>query len=283
MGKTLQRRTSWIAGIAVAAFLVAAAPVWRTAGAIIGPENEPNVTPIESLETLNSPVGADVQAVRIDHRGGSVRVIPHDQADVRVEFRRTLTPSLTRNSDFTTNEAQQEYLQLAKALIVAESGSCTIETSMPDRRPGARLSVAMDVFVPAAASVAVRNARGDIEVSDLYAPIEVEALEGDIRVDGAHAAVKALSSSGSIDIAMAADAPHDSVFCKTLDGRIHLALPEAHAFDLTVDALGSHFTSDFPITVAGPIDGSRFSAQVHGGGAPIYIDTLAGDIAITQR
>ncbi len=278
---TLQR--IGLATVLAGAAVITCAVTWQQeAGAIIEPASMPAKEPIVR-QTVASTACVEGATLSINHRGGVVRIHRHSDPVARVEVSSRLTPvNSAPYHAFDTREGQRAYLDTVDVSLHTIEDTVVVDTLLPAQALGHRLGVDLDVYVPVTADVRIRNERGDIEINGGAAAIDAEAIEGHIHVAATGGTIQARTSSGNIRIAIDGDAVQSAVTCKTLDGRIHIALPEAHAFDLAVNALNSYFTSDFPITVEGPIATPRFTAQVHGGGAPIHIDTLAGDIAITR-
>ena len=273
MTRYAQNRFGLAAALAVVAAVASLVYTQPQAGAII---ESVNVETITKEEVLAEACTAD-QSIVIDHCGGTVRVYRHSDLLARVAVSRWFTPSATTGLDAPTSI-------LDKAIVAIEEhgGAVHVKTKLNQCSFGHRMGIDLEIHVPENADVRVRNHRGDIVIDGGAGAIDAEAIEGDVEVLTVNSEVRARTSSGNIRLCFDGEAPQSPVSCKTLDGRINIELPQAHAFDLAVNALNSYFTSDFPITVNGLIAMPQFTAQVHGGGAPINIDTLAGDIAITR-
>ena len=126
-------------------------------------------------------------------------------------------------------------------------------------------------------------AAGNITVKDTSGDFTVRSTAGNVNISGASGSLDASCLSGNITAQMTKIAP---VTADVTSGNITLFLPSGSAFDLTAKVTSGSITSDMDIKVSGSLSGSRprsgeeISGTCNGGGVPVDLSTISGNIYI---
>lgn len=141
----------------------------------------------------------------------------------------------------------------------------------------------------------VRTGSGDIEVKGAQDSLRLEASSGDIRVEVAPRGLAAETSSGEIDapevagwaylrsssgdIGFGLRAPLRRVEVSSASGAIRARVAAGLGFDLEARTTSGTIDAGVPLTLS-RVDRHAVSGRVAGGGAPVALHTISGDITI---
>ena len=105
--------------------------------------------------------------------------------------------------------------------------------------------------------------------------LDVDTASGDIQFTGSLENLECDAMSASCQLALT-NHPH-TVDISTMSGDLLLVLPEDCGFTLSMDAMSSKFTSDFPTTISN-------GSHIHGDGScRIHVDGMSGDVVIRKN
>jgi hypothetical protein len=159
-------------------------------------------------------------------------------------------------------------------------------------------SVSGDVTLDAARGpLDVRTTSGDIEVSGAADSLGLGSVSGDIRVDRAPRGLDAGTTSGGIavqglagglvrlhstsgDVSFGLDRGLRRADVNTVSGEISARLAPGLGCDLTLKSTSGTLDSSVPLKIR-TVTRHEMSGVVGGGGAPVLLHSLSGDITVT--
>jgi len=127
---------------------------------------------------------------------------------------------------------------------------------------------------------------GNITVKDTSGDFSVRSTAGNVNISGASGSLDVSCLSGNITADMIKIAP---VTADVTSGNITLYFPVGSAFDLNAKVTSGSITSDMDITVSGSLSGFRprsgeeISGTCNGGGVPVKLSTISGNIYIYKK
>lgn len=149
-----------------------------------------------------------------------------------------------------------------------------------------RTSVDVQGRLPQSTQLRLHLQRGDVALSGLRGPLDVNNENGDIRIGGVARATRAETRNGSIEVGMRRVPSEAEVRLRTANGDLQLTLPASASVDVEAR------------TEAGEIDtgnfnfeeqelnrngaGARFEAEQGGGEAAVRLRTENGDITVRR-
>jgi len=209
--------------------------------------------------------------VRVKNAAGSVSVTGWDEPWVQVHVEKEVD---TRYTSLPSADSVKVACSLDKQEL-------TLASTLPDGPDAPFCAANWTIRAPRTMQINVHNQRGSIECEGMYGRVDAATGQGAVRMRDVRGPIAADTSSGAIELALAAHAQTlSAIRCKTLDGPIRLHLPKQTGFDLTVAALNSPFECDFPLAMDAPAGPHAFKARAGNGGPAITLDTLDGPIRI---
>lgn len=159
-------------------------------------------------------------------------------------------------------------------------------------------SVSGDVTLDAARGpLDVRTTSGNISVSGVADSLGLSSVSGDIRADRAPRGLDAGTTSGDIvvdglagglvrlrstsgDVRFGLDRGLRRADVSTVSGGISVRLADGLGCDLTLTSSSGTLDSSVPLRIR-TVSRHEMSGAVSGGGAPVVLHSLSGDIAVT--
>jgi hypothetical protein len=159
-------------------------------------------------------------------------------------------------------------------------------------------SVSGDVALEAARGpLDVRTTSGDIEVSGVAESLGMSSVSGSIRVDRAPRGLDAGTTSGDIvvdglasgvvrlnstsgTVRLGLDRGLRRADVSTISGGISARLADGLGCDLTLKSTSGTLDSSVPLRIR-TVSRREMSGVVSGGGPPVFLHSLSGDIAVT--
>lgn len=178
-------------------------------------------------QSLSANVG-NVRTVLCLSHDADVSVKPHKDASknaVDVHAAITLTPKGELAND---PDALKELLALKEKVGVTlrrddkktpspDDDTLTVQTVMPKETPeDIKVSVSMEVLMPARLALNVISADGDTKAKDLAGPVTIKAADGDVAVSGCLHSISITSADGDANVADCTG----PVALKTADGDV---------------------------------------------------------------
>jgi DUF4097 and DUF4098 domain-containing protein YvlB len=140
-------------------------------------------------------------------------------------------------------------------------------------------------------SVTAGTSGGGITVNGSGGPVEVETSGGSIQIDDAHGYIEAKTAGGSIEAEMKVSKKDADTHCllTSSGGDLILWIPEDLPASFDVELKVTRWTdedyeisSDFPLTINRGNHRVSCSGDINGGGDPIRLRTVNGDIEIRK-
>ncbi len=236
------------------------------------------------LTKPNEPV-----EIEIDVLHGSIEVIGEARDDVAIEVtgsntkgRRIVTPSGTK------------MIPLSNYAVEAEERNNRVSISSDWKSQGMTI-------------VARVPARADLDLSAVHGGrIEVNSVEGRLELSNVHGGIVARNVSGtaiaetvhgSVEVELNRVTSDKPMAFTTVHGDIDLYLPDDFGANVTIDSRQNEIYSDFEVDIMPSSPnikrnshrrGTKFELEqvlklsVNGGGTPIRIETLHGDVSLRK-
>jgi DUF4097 and DUF4098 domain-containing protein YvlB len=159
-------------------------------------------------------------------------------------------------------------------------------------------SVSGDVALDAASGpLDIRTTSGDINLSEVTDSLGLSSVSGDIQVDRAPRGLDAGTTSGGIvvdglagglvrlrstsgDVRFGLDRSLRRADVSTVSGGITARLADGLGCDLTLKSTSGTLDSSVPLKIR-TVSRNEMSGAVSGGGPPVVLHSLSGDIAVT--
>ena len=145
-----------------------------------------------------------------------------------------------------------------------------------------RVSMDLEVAVPANVTVSAGSVSGDVSITGAHGDVDASSVSGNIRMDRLNASgVRAHSVSGDVDVRVDALTGRGDFTFKTVSGNVTLDLPRDFGADLSMSTVSGDINSDFPITLGnGRMSRRRMEARIGGGGRRLDVSTVSGDLRL---
>jgi hypothetical protein len=144
------------------------------------------------------------------------------------------------------------------------------------------VSVDFTVRVPAGVRFVGRTVNGDVEASDLGAPVEIRTVDGSATFSTS-AYGSASTVNGSIRGAIGSASWSDRVQLETVNGSITLALPADTNTDVHASTTNGDITTDLPMTVTGRVSRRQLNGTIGAGGRSLALETVNGSVTLRRR
>jgi hypothetical protein len=166
---------------------------------------------------------------------------------------------------------------VARARVRSVSGDVTLDAA---RGPLDVRTTSGNIAVSGVAdSVGVSSVSGDIRVDRAPRGLDAGSTSGDIVVDGlAGGVVKLRSTSG--DVRFGLDRGLRRADVSTVSGGISARLADGLGCELNLTSTSGTLDSSVPLRIR-TVSRHEMSGVVGGGGAPVVLHSLSGDIAVT--
>jgi predicted small secreted protein len=215
------------------------------------------------------------------------RTIAFDSYDGDV----TLQDTSGREASFTfVKRARAESREAARKLLddirIKERGGENEFTYQTTSSVSGRTSVDVEGSVPQGTRLRLRLRNGDVALSGLDGPLDVNDENGDIRIGGAAQETRAETRNGSIEVGMRRVPPEGEVRLRTANGDLELTLPGTTSADVEARTeageidVGSLQFADRDLDRSGA--GARFDGDLGDGASEVRLRTENGDITLRE-
>ncbi len=270
------------------------------AGLLIGTSSWKVEEKEEIQNTLRFQNPSQPKELWVDNVYGSIKVVGYSGQEVRLVAHKTIRG---RN---------KEKIQTAKeevSLEITEEGN-TIDLYVDGpfrccqkgrkwrrwRNPGYQVQFDFELKAPAETSLYLKTVNeGDIRVENVKGEFEVKNVNGAITMNEIAGAGEACTVNGEVKVVFIRKPESDCSF-RTINGDLEISFPKNLSADLRLKTFNGEVYSDFPVTYLqgkAPIKDRKkgkfvyksdrfFGVRVGKGGPEIKLDTLNGDILITQ-
>lgn len=230
----------------------------------------------EQTETTERSVQLGARTLVLDGFTGRIRLDGSDTADLaRLEF--------TKHARGRDAAAAAEVLERT---TLEESGDDQAYSFKMRSRDAALSQVDVSGAVPRGTRVQIRLESGQVELSGIDGPLDVQTQGGTVRIAGAGESVEVETRNGNIDVAMGFVPAGSTVALRAANGDVSLTMPgniaarvEAQTGSGDIRIAGLQF-ADRNLSPRGA--GSSFEGQLGQGGAQISLRTENGVISLNE-
>jgi hypothetical protein len=186
----------------------------------------------------------------------------------------------------TSEQAARDLLSHVNITIETAENGLTVQTErIAGVLIGASFDVVYHVAVPPSTPLRVRSSRGDVTIAGSSERLSVMAANGSVtgRMLSGRIEVRATNGNAKIDVAEVGREPID---IRAVNGFVQLGLPvSANANVSLTSANGRADVAGLPFENFGdPIrDTRRIRGRINGGGTPIDVNAVNGDIHVAAR
>jgi hypothetical protein len=255
----------------------------------------------EIQKTLRFRDPSQPKELGVDNVYGSIKVVGYSGQEVQLTAHKTI-----RGRD-------KEKIQKAKeevSLEITEEGN-TIDLYVDGpfrgcqksrkwrrwRNPGYEVQFDFELKVPIETSLYLKTVNeGDIRVENVKGEFEVKNVNGGITMNEIAGAVEARTVNGEVKVVFIRK-PESACSFRTINGDLEISFPKNLSADFRLKTFNGDIYSDFPVTylpAKAPVQDREkgkfvyksdrfFGVRVGKGGPEIKLDTLNGNILITQE
>ena len=138
------------------------------------------------------------------------------------------------------------------------------------------------IKAPRRIALSLKGINGPVTTGDIDGPLEAKAINGRVELGAASQYAELGSINGNIVIGLKQLGDRGASI-KGVNGGIELRLANGLNADLTARGMNGNVRSDIPeVTVDKEEPGSRYSARIGSGGAPITISGINGNVRLTR-
>lgn len=146
---------------------------------------------------------------------------------------------------------------------------------------GDHTRVHFHVRMPANLRFSGYNINGDVIAENLGRVVHADTVNGSVRVS-TKAWAEASSVNGSIEAAMGTADWSGRVKIESVNGSIHLTLPNSFNSDVKFSSVNGKLHTDFPMTVEGSMGGRHVEGRIGSGGRELVVETVNGSVELTR-
>jgi hypothetical protein len=241
-------------------------------------------------------VSTNEPVVEIHNIWGDVHVMPGAEGEVSIAIREHRSAP----SQALFERSQEVYgleFHADEHAVLARVGEQRQSWRGNDPCRGCRVDVSFEVRVPPGASVFASTVNdGVVEISGIAGAVSADNVNGPVTIRGARACESVESINGEVVLAFAA-APGSDCRIHTINGDIHVQVPEGSGLDFAVDLGNGRVTSELPVeaqAIPAKVEYSESSGthqyrieqaagiRLAGGGAVLQVKSLNGDLRIQK-
>ncbi len=168
------------------------------------------------------------------------------------------------------------------AIYPHSGGDCTPGKSWHvDNVHGNKTQVRFHVRMPANLRFSGYNINGDVIAENIGRIVHASTVNGSVRVS-TKAWAEASSVNGSIEAAMGSADWNGKVKIESVNGSIHLTLPDSFNSDVKFSSVNGKLHTDFPMTVEGSMGGRHVEGRIGSGGRELVVETVNGSVELTK-
>ena len=146
---------------------------------------------------------------------------------------------------------------------------------------GSRARVHFTVHMPANLRFSGYNINGDVHAENMGQVVHATTVNGSVRVSTKSWA-EASSVNGSIDASMGSADWSGKLRIDSVNGSIHLTLPDTVNSDVKFSSVNGRLHTDFPLTVDGSLNGRHVEGRIGSGGRELVLETVNGNVELRR-
>ena len=253
--------------------------LWRSHGGVrqglsrvvgASSDNSEGVTGDETRKTFELKPGARIEVQGIN---GKVEIQTSDTKTAEVYVRRTAdSPNSFRRREITIE-------QTADGLLVRAR---TNHLGFWDHLFGHNPNEEVMIKAPRQIALSLKGINGRVTTGDIDGTLEAKGINGRVELGQASESAEIGGINGSVVVGLK-QLGERGASIKSVNGGIELRLANGLNADLTAQGMNGNVRSDIPeVTVDKEEPGSRYSARIGTGGAPITISGINGNVRLTR-
>ena len=138
------------------------------------------------------------------------------------------------------------------------------------------------IKAPRAIALALKGINGGVRTGDIDGPLEVKGINGRVELGAASQYAEIGGINGNVVVGLK-DLGERGARLSGINGAIELRLESGLNADLTTKAINGNVRSDISeVSVNKDEHGSRYSAHIGNGGAPITLSGINGNVRLTR-
>ena len=141
------------------------------------------------------------------------------------------------------------------------------------------VSVDFTVKVPAGVKFAGNTVNGSVAATGLRADAQAATVNGSVEVETTGEAT-AETVNGNVKVEMGRIAGTGRMEFSTVNGGIDVTIPDGVGLDVSASTTNGDIRTDFPLTVRGRFGPRHLTGTIGGGGRPLSLTTVNGNIAL---
>jgi hypothetical protein len=253
--------------------------LWRSHGSVrqglsrvvgASSDNSESVTGDETRKSFDLKPGARIEVQDIN---GKVEIQTSDTRTAEVYVRRLA------DSPNSLRRRQMIIEQTADGLLVRGR---TQHLGFWDHLFGHNPNEEVVIKAPRQIALALKGINGPVTTGDIDGSLEAKGINGRVELGAASQYVELGSINGNIVIGLKQLGDRGARF-SGVNGGIEIRLANGLNADLTARGMNGNVRSDIPeVTVDKEGPGSRYSARIGSGGAPITISGINGNVRLTR-
>lgn len=146
---------------------------------------------------------------------------------------------------------------------------------------GDRTRVTFHVHMPNNLRFSGYNINGDVNAENMGKVVHATTVNGSVRVSTKSWA-EASSVNGSIEAGMGSADWSGTLKIESVNGSIHLTLPDNTNSDVKFSSVNGRLQTDFPLTVQGSMGGRRVEGRIGSGGRELRVETVNGSVELRK-
>jgi hypothetical protein len=214
-------------------------------------------------------------AVEIEARTGSedLKIRTGDNGSVLVKC--VIKPQGDRRYEGADIERISQLLEAH--LPVHQEGNQIVIGRLEDREMLRHVNVLYELLVPLDTRLTYETDSGDLAVEGIQGPVEFTSGSGDIHLASVRESIHAHTGSGDVILE---GVGKSSVEVETTSGDVKLNLAPESGYDLSAHTVSGDFSIAPEFTLEPGDTKNDVRGRVRGGGSPVKISTVSGDIRI---
>jgi hypothetical protein len=233
-------------------------------------DNSQGATGDETRKSFELKPGVRVEVQGIN---GKVEIQTSDTKTAEVYVRRTGdSPQSLRRRELTIE-------QTSDGLLVRSKQN---NLGLWEHLFGHDPSEEVTIKAPRQIALSLKGINGRVTSGDIDGSLEVKGINGRVELGQASESAELSGINGNISVSLKQLGERGASF-RGVNGGIELRLASGLNADLTAKGMNGNVRSDIPeVTVDKDDHGSRYSARIGTGGAPITISGINGNVRLTR-
>lgn len=218
--------------------------------------------------------------VSLKNVNGRVSVSTWDKDEVLVEAEKMVRASSVRAARRAAKRLRIEVDDRPSAVIISTRYPQVGSLLSRFLGGGMSLQVRYRLTVPRQVDLSVGLTNGRIEIEGVRGRVEAKTVNGSARLNDCSGSVRGETVNGAVRARVVALDPSDYIEMHTINGSVHLYLPEDVGAEIKARTVNGRVRLSIPNAEVRKSSRKRLEAQLGGGGARIDLSVVNGSIEI---